>query len=206
MNAHTLKESSPKNVNTGLKQCFWNVHTLLKTKLLECLYYKLKRCFWNVHTLLKQCFWNVHSLAKQTLFSSIWWCPSPNWNHNYEVMRKPHRSTHFCIQSSGYYIYIETSSHNANSSARIRSPAFSTSSDTCVTFWYHMYGSHVNRLDMYVVAATSQQGKLMWTKSGNQGFKWLQAQVDIGTVTNAQVVENYIIAWCYGIMRPWAFV
>ena len=57
-----------------------------------------------------------------------------------------------------------------------------------------MYGSHVNRLDMYVVAATSQQGKLMWTKSGNQGFKWLQAQVDIGTVTNAQVVENYIIA------------
>ena len=69
-----------------------------------------------------------------------------------------------------------------------------------------MYGSHVNRLDMYVVAATSQQGKLMWTKSGNQGFKWLQAQVDIGTVTNAQVVENYIIAWCYSIMRPWAFV
>ena len=107
----------------------------------------------------------------------------------------PHHFAHLNLKYSvsGYYIYIETSSQQFNNSARIRSPTFSTSGDTCVTFWYHMYGPNVNRLSMYVAPSASQQGTVMWTRSGNKGFQWHQASVDIGTVTNAQVRQTALV-------------
>lgn len=83
-------------------------------------------------------------------------------------------------------MYIETSQHDANDSARLRSQTFSTSGPTCVTFWYHMYGADVNQLNLYL-GSPGQLGTKIWTKSGNQGFMWLYAEVEVGAVTSSQV-------------------
>lgn len=51
----------------------------------------------------------------------------------------------------GYYIYIETSSVSANKTARLLSPTVTLSGSQCLSFWYHMYGSDINRLSVRFV-------------------------------------------------------
>jgi len=87
----------------------------------------------------------------------------------------------------GFYIYIETTSHHANDSARIVSPTVTTQQATCVLFWYHMYGSDVNSLSMYVKTG-GNLGTPYWTKSGTKGNSWISAQVETGPLSNAQVM------------------
>lgn len=50
-----------------------------------------------------------------------------------------------------------------------------------------MYGSNVNRLSMYL-GNTGQLGTRLWTKTGNQGFAWHYAEVEIGAVTSMQII------------------
>lgn len=90
------------------------------------------------------------------------------------------------VCSTGYYIYIETSAHRPNDSARIVSPSVNTQQATCVLFWYHMYGSDVNQLSMYVETG-SQLGTPFWTISGSRGDQWHYAQVETGALSNAKV-------------------
>ncbi|XP_015749331.1 PREDICTED: MAM and LDL-receptor class A domain-containing protein 1-like [Acropora digitifera] len=47
---------------------------------------------------------------------------------------------------SGYYMYIETSRFSGNL-ARMSTPALSFSGATCITFFYHMYGTTIGRLE-----------------------------------------------------------
>jgi hypothetical protein len=48
-----------------------------------------------------------------------------------------------------------------------------------------MYGVHINTLNMYL----KNNGALnnLWTKSGNQGNKWINGLVDINSVNGNQV-------------------
>lgn len=86
--------------------------------------------------------------------------------------------------NTGYYIYTEASG-NSNKTARIISPVVRTTGTLCVSFWYHMYGVHINTLNMYL----KNNGALnnLWTKSGNQGNKWINGLVDINSVNGNQV-------------------
>ncbi|XP_013393210.1 MAM and LDL-receptor class A domain-containing protein 2-like, partial [Lingula anatina] len=93
---------------------------------------------------------------------------------------------------AGFYVYIETSGRKNGDKARLTSPGLQVLGNQykCLSFWYHMYGAHVNSLNVYFKSGTTL-GKAIWTKKGTQGNKWIQAQVDIsGTVSgrNLQVV------------------
>ena len=90
----------------------------------------------------------------------------------------------FLYVFTGYYIYIEASG-NSNKTARIISPAISTTGTVCVSFWYHMYGAHINMLSLY--SNTGGSRGLLWQKSGNQGNKWINGRVD-ATVNNGDKV------------------
>lgn len=62
--------------------------------------------------------------------------------------------------SAGYYIYIEASSTNGrqpNDTARLASASNSmfSSGDMCIQWWYHMYGTHVGQLSLYLSGQTS---------------------------------------------------
>ncbi|KAK7098915.1 hypothetical protein V1264_003130 [Littorina saxatilis] len=87
------------------------------------------------------------------------------------------RSDH--TSGRGNYVYIKTSApRRTNDKARLLSPTQSGTGVKCVTFWYHMYGSQVKTLNMYVTG-DANLGKAVWTKSGTQGNTWRKATVDI---------------------------
>lgn len=60
--------------------------------------------------------------------------------------------------ANGYYIYLETTASRPNQTARLLSPVISAAaavgSGQCLTFWYFMYGAHVNRLSVRYVRFT----------------------------------------------------
>jgi hypothetical protein len=53
------------------------------------------------------------------------------------------------LSDQGYYMYIETSSPRvANDKARLESNLITAKQLRCLSFWYHMYGPHVNTLNV----------------------------------------------------------
>ena len=88
-------------------------------------------------------------------------------------------SDHTTGGSAGYYVYIETSSpRKANETARIESATIPATQQKCLQFWYHMYGPHVDTLNVYT-KINNQLGVPVWTLSGTQGNKWRHAVVSL---------------------------
>ena len=86
-----------------------------------------------------------------------------------------------CFVEFGRYIYLETSSRKPNDTARLISTDIPATGDTggkCLTFWYHMYGPHVNSLNIYVLIG-GHTGKPLWSRTGTQGNKWIKGQVTL---------------------------
>ncbi|XP_033751987.1 MAM and LDL-receptor class A domain-containing protein 1-like [Pecten maximus] len=80
----------------------------------------------------------------------------------------------------GWYIFIEASNpRRPNDTARVMSPLISDNSPRCLSFWYHMYGTHVNLLNVYQTRSISSLGTAIWSRRGTQGNQWLQAKVAI---------------------------
>ena len=55
----------------------------------------------------------------------------------------------------------------------------------CLSFWYHMYGTHISTLSVYL--RSGSHDTLLWSKAGTQGNKWLQAVVTVNSRTRFQV-------------------
>ena len=84
-------------------------------------------------------------------------------------------------------MYIETSAPRVQGDkARLRSPTFPATNGQCLTFWYHMYGPNIGTLNLYT-SSFNNLGKPIWTMSGNQGNKWLKAQLSVQKQTQFQV-------------------
>ena len=71
--------------------------------------------------------------------------------------------------------------------AIVISPRYSTKSDACVQFWYNMYGTRVNKLNVYV------KKHLKWSKQGSQGYGWRSAFVYISGFTNFKVSVTFLL-------------
>ncbi|KAJ8050465.1 MAM and LDL-receptor class A domain-containing protein 2 [Holothuria leucospilota] len=90
---------------------------------------------------------------------------------------------HTLQSKNGHYIHIDVTSQAATSVARLLSAPVmmaENSTDVCLEFWYHMYGSHVDTLN--VLAVDEPDGfdePVLWTRSGNQGYDWLYDQVQV---------------------------
>ncbi|CAD5125314.1 DgyrCDS13557 [Dimorphilus gyrociliatus] len=76
---------------------------------------------------------------------------------------------------SGYFIYLEGGKEQLG---RLISSWYSTKNwkKTCITFYYFMYGSSVNKLQFYVVDPDNYSYKL-WEKIGCQGNRWFKATI-----------------------------
>ena len=89
--------------------------------------------------------------------------------------------------SAGYYVYIETSSpRKPNDTARIESAMIPKTQQKCLQFWYHLYGPHVDTLNVYT-KKNKQLGSPVWTLSGTQGNKWKHAVVSLTVSSKFQV-------------------
>ncbi|KAJ8396085.1 hypothetical protein AAFF_G00021580 [Aldrovandia affinis] len=83
------------------------------------------------------------------------------------------------LGGSGNYIYMPQYSEEGGV-ARLVSPAVTgPGSDLCVSFWYHMFGSHVGTLRVKQRKET-EEGRadiLLWAVSGHQGSRWREGRV-----------------------------
>ncbi len=92
---------------------------------------------------------------------------------------------------TGYYVYIESSSpRKKGDKARISKQYTSLpAGGSCLSFWYHMFGSHTGRLNVYVrKSASGSLGNTSWSMIGQQGNKWVKGQVSLpGTTANVSI-------------------
>ena len=82
---------------------------------------------------------------------------------------------HTTDSPNGHYIFIEASApQKPNDTARLLSTRLVVNSNGgCFKFFYHMYGSNIYKLNIYLQDADNQLGKPVWQKQGNKGNSWL---------------------------------
>uniref|UniRef100_A0A671SL43 MAM domain-containing protein n=1 Tax=Sinocyclocheilus anshuiensis TaxID=1608454 RepID=A0A671SL43_9TELE len=89
----------------------------------------------------------------------------------------------------GYYLHIEASVILAGHKARLLSSSLRGSRETqCLQFYYHMYGSGIGQLSVYLQTGQENQDKLLWTSHGEQGISWLRASVNYQCDQQHQIV------------------
>ncbi|XP_078791082.1 MAM and LDL-receptor class A domain-containing protein 1 isoform X3 [Oryzias latipes] len=85
----------------------------------------------------------------------------------------------------GHYVYVDSSVGEWGDMSFLISDVFQPSTrGHCLTFWYHMYGSSVGTLRVYLNdrkmnAGGNEEGLLKWIETGNKGDQWQQANVSI---------------------------
>lgn len=76
----------------------------------------------------------------------------------------------FCLMYCyfvGHYIYLETSTPTRQyDTADLYSPPYSYKDTVCITFWYHMYGSSVGELFVYLTEGDKSAPTKMWQLKG----------------------------------------
>ena len=93
----------------------------------------------------------------------------------------------------GWYVYMETSGKEINSTADLISPTinFATTRDgsdlVCVRFYYHMYGKHVDTLSVFRTDSGSTKSTLLWTKKGTRPDAWTYGQITVNRIPSFQV-------------------
>jgi len=103
------------------------------------------------------------------------------------------------LVAGGYYMFIETSRGSPNMKAQLEGPVVISSGPKCLRFWYHMHGSTIGSLSVYV--KTTNLKSPSWKKAGTQGNRWLSATLDIsqkGQYTVRSSVQSYP-ATTYGL-------
>ncbi len=96
----------------------------------------------------------------------------------------------YSAQEGSYYVFTEASySHNGNNSYNnlglLEGPCFnlSNASSALFTFFYHMYADEEEQeMGTLKVEVSTNQGANwapVWSKSGNQGYQWHQAQISL---------------------------
>ena len=89
-------------------------------------------------------------------------------------------------QGSGKYIYIEASSpRKPGDIAQLEGPWMR--GPQCMTFFYHMRGSTMSCVIIYIRSMATYRYKPVWLKSEDRGDHWLLAQISINTTEIFQV-------------------
>ena len=82
----------------------------------------------------------------------------------------------------GYYVFIETSAPRVqNDFAYLFSETLPYNTDMCLTFWYHMYGTDIGELKIWLETTVLNPAywTLVWSKTGDQGNYWQHAILDV---------------------------
>ena len=85
---------------------------------------------------------------------------------------------------SGKFMYIESSApRRPGQKAWLVSKQIGFSTPMCLNFYYHMYGTQIGSLNVYVKTGVALPSTPVWTKSQNQGQMWNLAQATIQATT-----------------------
>ena len=87
-------------------------------------------------------------------------------------------------------MYTEASSpRHPGQKARLTSQLETYTKPACLKFWYHMYGSQIGRLNVYLKNGASL-GAPIWVRRLNQGNQWNIAQVSLNPSSQYQVIHS----------------
>lgn len=101
----------------------------------------------------------------------------------------------------GYYAFLETSSpYQPGMKGRLISKQYKASSSMCFDFWYFMYGKSVGSLTVYMENSSGRTN--LWTRDGNQGNDWLEANIPLSSPTDFKVKYRYLTS-CHLISLPY---
>lgn len=109
----------------------------------------------------------------------------------------------------GFFMYIETTSQTPGDKARLTSPFFTpTTSDgeACARFHYHMVGSTVGRLNVYVKDEDGTVTNPAWTRSSQKSSEWIPAQLPVNPLGKRyQVMMSIVVQQRLGhlVCRKW---
>ncbi|CAH1274042.1 BMP1 [Branchiostoma lanceolatum] len=84
---------------------------------------------------------------------------------------------------SGFYMYTEASGSSTGANASLTLPIMRSDGQHCLRWFYHMYGSSMGTLNVYV-SQPQYPDMLVWSRSGNQGNRWLPAMISVSTNTS----------------------
>ncbi|KAH3887695.1 hypothetical protein DPMN_011713 [Dreissena polymorpha] len=62
----------------------------------------------------------------------------------------------------------------------------------CINFWFHMYGSTIGTLTVYLV--TGATNTTLWSLSGDHGDQWFNGQTGYSSVTPFTVSFDSIVS------------
>ncbi|XP_020615666.1 MAM and LDL-receptor class A domain-containing protein 1-like [Orbicella faveolata] len=99
---------------------------------------------------------------------------------------------HTSLNKDGSYIFIEASKRNPGEKARLLSGWIEANETVCVQFWYHMHGSDIGNLNIYV--KTNQSETPVWRLSGDQGNRWRFGQ----TALNSPSLYKFVLEGTVG--------
>ncbi|XP_073770611.1 MAM domain-containing protein 2 isoform X2 [Danio rerio] len=89
----------------------------------------------------------------------------------------------------GHYMHIEASVMLAGHKARLLSSTLRGTRETqCLQFYYHMYGSGIGQLSVYLQTGQENDDRLLWTSHGEQGISWLRASLNYHYDQQHQIV------------------
>eukprot|EP00057_Strongylocentrotus_purpuratus_P018000 XP_011672474.1 PREDICTED: MAM and LDL-receptor class A domain-containing protein 1 [Strongylocentrotus purpuratus] len=86
---------------------------------------------------------------------------------------------HSTFTNSGHYVYVDTSANTLGETAILQSQDYIHTGPRCVSFYYHMSGSSPGTLTVYKQDDGDMLVSPSWTKGGDQGDRWMIAQVEI---------------------------
>jgi len=83
-------------------------------------------------------------------------------------------------------MFIETSSPRRPGDNAVLMSTSQTGTK-CLSFWYHMFGPHIDRLTIATLS-NNKIGPALWQLKGTQGNKWANANV---TINSNKTLNNY---------------
>ncbi|MCB0571806.1 MAG: T9SS type A sorting domain-containing protein [Phaeodactylibacter sp.] len=99
------------------------------------------------------------------------------------------------VSGGGKYIYLEASGDicQPNKTAYLMSDCIQLDkmgTDTChLSFFYHMYGDGIGRLQFQVSDNGGQSWATLWEKAGNQGDAWHKAYIGLGDYADGSILQ-----------------
>lgn len=96
-----------------------------------------------------------------------------------------------CVLAHGFYAFTESLRDSAyNDESFLLSGLIEPSTNQCLSFWYHMYGEHINTLTVF--QRNSEHTIELWSKSGDQGYKWCFQSLPLKHIGPYQIVFKAI--------------
>ncbi len=88
-------------------------------------------------------------------------------------------------------MYTEASSpQREGHQARLISPEVN-GRQACLTFFYHMWGSQSGSLKVMFLTKGGYMDEYTWERKGDQGQRWIKAEVNIRIGLTYQVMKSY---------------